>query len=291
MDKDFAEELDQLEYNVNNCNSVLEMKLLYKKAESLEDIFTGNRKTRASILKAEAKQLLEDLKFEVQIHERGKLVLKLLSSDRYFIMNPQAEFKSTCAVIQDCKLIDNNEALEVNYDADFCFSEENVSFKIDQNYGKIDVSASYTIPEGENSVRFTINEPVRFKKSTVNQENIKWYIPIRIFTETPFIVTKVELVVSKETVIDLHSFIGGDEKESYFIAEVGQDFDTKGDYSLQFEVSTTEGSQSTLLGQLINIFVKESSTYFASGKIYVKPIGDEKEYVFVFENKRIVRSE
>jgi len=291
MDKGFTRELDNLEQSVANCNSVLEMKILYQKAESLEEIFTAARKTRASLIKTEITQLLDNLKFEVQSHERGRLVLKLLSSDRYFRMNQQIEFSSSCAVLQDCKLIDNNEALEINYDVDFCFSEDKAALEISQMYNGIDFGAKYVIPDSDNNVRFTINEPVRFKKSAVNPDNIKWFIPLRIFTETAFTVKKVELVVSHESRIDLRSIIGGDEKESYFITEVGQEFDTKGDFSLQFEVAAEQNGQPTLLGQLITIFMEESSTYFAGGKIYVTPKGEDKEYVFVFENKRIVRSE
>jgi hypothetical protein len=290
MDKGFTEELDNLEQNLDNCNSVSEMNLLYQKAESLEEIFTNARKTRASLIKSEITQLLENLKFEVQTHERGRLVLKLLSSDRYFRMDPQLDFNSRCAVLQDHKLIDNNEALEINYDADFCFSEENAGFEIRQNYNGTNLSYDFLIPDGEKSVRFTINEPARFKKSSVNPNNIRWFIPLRIFTETPFTVTKVELVVSHESKINLRSLIGGDEKESYFIADVTQEFNTKGDFSLQFEVAVDQNSQSTFLGHLINIFMEESSTFFAGGKIHIKPDGEDKEYVFVFQNKRIARS-
>lgn len=290
MDRGFTEELDNLEQNVDNCNSVVELDLLYQKAESLEEIFKSARKTRASLIKSEITQLLENLKFEVQTHERGRLVLKLLSSDRYFRMNPQINFNSRCAVLQDHKLIDNNEALEINYDADFCFSEKNAGFEISQSYNGTDLSYDFIIPDGNNNVRFTVNEPVRFKKSSVNPNMIKWFIPIRIYTENVFTVTKIELIVSHESKINLRSLIGGDELESYFIADVAQEFNTKGDFSLQFEVAEDQNSPSTLLGQLINIFMEESSTFFVGGKIHIKPDGEDKEYVFVFQNKRIMRS-
>ena len=95
----------------------------------------------------------------------------------------------------------------------------------------------------------------------------KWYIPIRVFTDKPFRVTKTELVVSHNSKINIRKFIGGDEKEIYVIKDINQKFDGKGDFSLQFEVLKT--ASSSMLELILNIIISESSTFFASGKIFV----------------------
>lgn len=291
MDRDFTTELDNLEDEVENCDRLSDLKLLHEKAVSLEEIFSGARKTRASLIKTEIEQLIEGVKFEIQSHERGRLILMLHTTDRYLMVNKNADFTSSCAVLQDQKIIENGKALEINYDADFCYSEDKASFRINQNYSGTNLGLDFLIPEGENTARFTISEPVRFKRSPIDLDNIRWYIPIRIFTEIPFIITKVELIVTHESIIDIRKFIVGEGKESYFVAEIEEEFDQKGDFSLQFDVPSGQNGNATLIGQLINIFVSESTTYFASGKIYIKPKNEDKEYVFVFENKRIVGSE
>lgn len=289
-DKSFTVELDNLEKSVDDCNSVSELQILYEKANELEKIFTGMRKTRAAIIKTEINQLINNLRFEVQTHEQGRLILKLLSSDRYFNMSSDIDFKSDCAVLQDRKLVNDNQALEINYDADFCYTFEKSNFQILQNYEGQVIQSQFLIPDGENTVRFTINEPVRFRKSSTNPQNIKWYIPIRVFTENEFTVTRVELVVSQQSNLDLRKFIGGDEKESFYITDINQKFSTKGDFSLQFEVGATENGPKSLLGHLINVFMTESTSYFAGGKIFIKPSSGDKELVFIFENKKIIRS-
>lgn len=290
-DRAFTLELQALRKSVATCNNVSDLKTLYTKTIALEEIFTGARKTEASIIKSEINQLLENLRFEVQKHKRGQLVLKLLSSDRYFKMDSEVLFKSDCAILQDHKLMNDDEALEINYDADFCFSVNKASFVISQNYKDTEISTDFLIPDGENTVRFTVNQPIRLKKSSLNPRNLRWYIPMRVFTETDFIVTRVELAVSHNNNVDLASFIRGEEKESFYVADINQTFTAKGDYSLQFEVQTSNAERKSLIGELVNVIMNESSTYFAGGKIFIKPEGEETELVFVFENKRIIRSE
>jgi hypothetical protein len=181
--------------------------------------------------------------------------------------------------------------LEINYDADFCYSIENAEYKVSQTYGSRDVSSNYIVPDGKNTVRLTVNEPIRFKKSPDNPYNSRWYIPLRIFTETGFTVTKVELVVARESNIDLRKLVGGNDKENYSITDVNKHFDGKGDFSLQFDVPSSSGGHLTLVGFLIDVFMTETSKFKAGGKIYVKPDDEDKEYVFNFENKPIIRSE
>lgn len=290
-DREFTAELDNLEALVAECKTVADLDLYFQKAESLEDIFSGNRKSRASLIKSNIEILIDNLKFEVQEHQRGKLMVKLLSSDRYFKLSPELEFNSTCAKIQDFKLVDDGMTLEINYDADFCYSVENAGFKISQTYGSRDVNSHYSIPDGKNTVRLTVNEPVRFKKSPDNPFAIRWYFPIRIFTETGFTVTRVELVVARESTVDLRKIVGGDDKESYYVTDINKHFDGKGDFSLQFDVPSTSGGRLTLIGFLIDVFMTETSTFKAGGKIYVKPDNEDMEFVFNFENKPIIRSE
>jgi hypothetical protein len=290
-DRAFTLELEALRKSVEACNSVPDLKTLRSKTIALEEIFTGTRKTEASIIKSEIEQLLNNLRFEVQKHGRGRLVLKLLSTDRYFKMDSEVLFKSDCAILQDHKLINDDEALEINYDADFCFSVKNANFTISQNYKETEMSTDFLIPDGENTVRFTVNEPIRLKKSSVNPQNLRWYIPMRVFTETDFTVTQVELAVSHENSMDLSQLIRGEEKESFYIAEINQAFTSKGDYSLQFEVQTSDTDRKSLIGQLVNVIMNESSSCFAGGKIFIKPEGEETELVFVFENKKIIKSE
>ncbi|MEA1874695.1 MAG: hypothetical protein U9N51_09765 [Bacteroidota bacterium] len=289
-DRAFTLELKALRKSVGACNRVADLKILRSKTIALEKIFTGSRKTEASIIKSEIEQLLDNLRFEVQKHERGRLVLKLLSSDRYFKMDSEVLFKSDCAILQDHKLINDDEALEINYDADFCFSVKNANFTISQNYKETEISIDFLIPDGENTVRFTVNDPIRLKRSSVNPQNLRWYIPMRVFTETDFTVIRVELAVSHSN-IDLAQFIKGKEKESFYTAEINQAFTAKGDYSLQFEVQTSNADRKSLIGQLVNVIMNESPSYFAGGKIFIKTEGEEPEFIFVFENKRIVRSE
>lgn len=290
-DREFTAELDNLEVAVAECKNVADLELFYQKAESLEDIFSGNRKSRAAIIKSNIEILVDNLKFEVQEHNRGKLIVKLLSSDRYFKLSPELEFNSSCAKLQDFRLVDEGMSLEINYDADFCYSIENAGFKISQTYGSRTLCSQYIVPDGKNTVRLTVNEPVRFKKSPVNPSDVRWYMPLRIFTETGFTVTKVELVVARESSIDLRKFVGGDDKENYSITDVNKHFDGKGDFSLQFDVPSSSGGHLTLVGFLIDVFMTETSTFKAGGKIYVKPDDEDKEYVFNFENKPIIRSE
>lgn len=288
-DKGFTAELDALEEKIDNSSGVSELIMLQKKTQELKNIFTGTRKTRISILEAEINQLLGNLKFEVQKHERGQLVIKLLSSDRYFKMSNDLTFNSDCAVLQDYKLTDDGFSMEINYDADFCYSEESPLFTVKQNYENGDISGKWEIPAGENQVRLTVNEPVRFKSSALNNNSTRWYIPIRVFTDKPFRVTKTELVVSHNSKINIRKFIGGEEKEIYVIKDINQEFGGKGDFSLQFEVPKT--ASSSMLELILNIIISESSTFFASGKIFIVPESEDTEYVFEFENKNIIRIE
>jgi len=290
-DRAFTLELQALRKSVEACNRVSDLKTLRNKTIALEDIFTGTRKTEASIIKSEIDQLLNDLRFEVQTHERGRLVLKLLSSDRYFKMDSDVLFRSNCAILQDYKLVNDDEAIEINYDADFCFSVNKASFMISQNYKDIEISTDFLIPDGKNTVRFTVNEPIRFKKSSLNPRNLRWYIPMRVFTESNFTVTRVELAVSHNNNMDLAQFINGDKKESFYTTEINQAFTAKGDYSLQFEVQASNGDRKSLIGQIVNVIRNESPSFYAGGKIYIKPEGEEAELVFIFENKRIIQSE
>jgi hypothetical protein len=290
-DREFTAELDNLEALVGECKNVADLDLYFQKAESLEKIFSGNRKSRAQLIKSNIEILIENLKFEVQEHTRGKLIIKLLSSDRYFKLSSELEFTSPCAKLQDYKLVDDGMSLEINYDADFCYSIENAGFKISQIYGSSDVRSNYLVPDGKNTVRLTVNEPIRFKKSPDNPYNSRWYIPLRIFTGTGFTVTKVELVVARESTIDLRKLVGGNDKENYSITDVNKHFDGKGDFSLQFDVPSSSGGHLTLIGFLIDVFMTETSKFKAGGKIYVKPDNEDKEYVFNFENKPIIRSE
>jgi hypothetical protein len=290
-DRAFTLELKALRESVETCNRVDDLKTLRSKTIALEDIFTGARKTEASIIKSEIDQLLDDLRFEVQKHERGRLVLKLLSSDRYFKMDSKTLFNSDCAILQDHKLINDDEALEINYDADFCFSVKKANFTISQDYNETEISAVFLVPDGENTVRFTVNDPIRLQRSSVNPQNLRWYIPMRVFTETDFTVTRVELAVTHNDNMDLAQFINGEEKESFYTAEINQAFTAKGDYSLQFEVRATNTDKKSLIGQLVNAIMNEPPSYYAGGKIFIKPEGEETELIFIFENKRILRSE
>ncbi len=286
-DKGFTAELDALEEKINATVSVSELLLLLEKTKSLKAIFSGTRKTRCSLLESEIIQLINNLKFEVQKHERGQITIKLLSSDRYFKMSQDIIFEASCAQIQDSKLIDNGFGLEINYDADFCYSTENPEFRVKQIYDNANITGKWEIPAGANQVRLTVNEPIRYKSSPMNPLSAKWHIPIRVFTENAFTVTKVELIVSHNSKINLRKFIGGEEKESYLIYDINQDFPGKGDYSLQFE-AIERGGQS-MLDQVVTLIINESSTFTAAGKIYIRTKEDNQEFVFEFENKNIIR--
>ncbi len=288
-DKGFTAEIDKIEDGIDNATSISELMILGKKITELKDIFTGTRRSRVLILGSEINQILNNLKYEVQKHERGQIIIKLISSDRYFKISNELSFNAECAVLQDYKVIEDDYTMEINYDADFCYSEEKPFFTISQDYENGPISSRWEIPAGKNQVRLTVNEPIRFKSSNINKNSIKWYVPIRVYTDKPFKVTKVELVVSHNSRINIRKFIGGDEKETYVIKDINQNFKGKGDYSLQFEVPQT--SSSSMLGLILNIIISESSTFYAAGKIYIIPENEETEYVFEFENKNIIRIE
>jgi hypothetical protein len=285
-DKGFTAELDALEEKIQNSVSIAEMQELLDKTKALKEIFGGTRKSRVALFETEINQHLSSLKFEVQKQTRGQIVIKLLSSDRYFKMTSDLVFESSCASLQDKKLIEDGFGLEINYDADFCYSEEKATISVKQNDEELEILGTWDIPDGENQVRLTINEPVRFKSSAINSSSTKWNIPIRVFTDKAFTVTKVEMVVSHDSKINIRQFIGGEDKETYLVKDINQEFKGKGDYSLQFEVPQ---ASSTMLNQLLTLIINESSTFSAGGKIYIKPENEEKEYVFQFEGKKLIR--
>ena len=285
-DKGFTAELDALGGRVDNTVNVDELYRLHSKAIALKEIFTGPRKTRASILESEITQHINNLKFEVQKHDRGQLILKLLSTDRYFEMNSDIIFEAQCAVMQDAKLIDDDFAIEINYDGDFCYSKDKAEFNIQQTYGGRSVLSNYLVPAGENSVRLTVNNPIRVQSPSAYSHDQKWYIPIRVFTDKAFVVKKVELVVTHNSKINIRQAIGGSDKESYIIKEINQKFNGKGDFSLQFEAPI---SNLTKHRPLVNLIINEATSYSAAGKIYIQVEGSEIEYVFEFYNKNVVK--
>ncbi len=288
IDQDFTDELNSLEKQVDNCDLVPELIILHEKTKALENIFTRQRKTKTLIMQSEINQLLNDLKFEVETHQRGKVVLKLHSVDRYFKMSKYIDFESSCATYKDVNLIDDNKALEIIYDADYCYQTMEPTFTVSQNYGEKTITANETIPEGEKNIHFFINTPIRLKKSPVKYGHFKCFVPIRIYTDIPFEVTKIELLVSKERAIDIGNSTGN--KKEFFYTEVGQTFEYKGDYSIQFDISATANSQletNGILSGLLNALLSANNSYYAGGKIYAKIKGEEKEFVYPFYHKKI----
>lgn len=288
MDKGFAAELDKLEKDIDNTNSVFDLITYKDKAHALKSIFSGVRKTRVELLELQATQILANLGYEVISHERGNILLKLSSMGKEFMMQTELVFSSSCAKVFQTRLIGDDNYLNIIYDPDFCNNQEKNSFQISQNYGEITIFSDYEIPPPDDEIRFAVSEPVRLRNlATYYSRHTEWYIPIRVFTDRPFIITKIELTVSRNSRISLRQLITGEDSQSFLQTNINQSINDKGDFMISFKA---DSQLNTGLENFIRQFINDSSSLSASGKIYFRALGEQIEQSLDFEGVKIIES-
>ncbi len=288
MDRGFAAELDKLEKDIDETNSVFDLIVLKDKANALKNIFTGVRKTRVELLELRAIQLLTNLGYETISHERGNILLKLSSMGKEFMMQTELVFSSSCAKVFQTKLIGEDRYLNIIYDPDFCNNQEKNSFRISQNYGEITVFSDYVIPPPDDEIRFAVSEPVRLRSlSTHYSRHTEWHIPLRVFTERAFVVTKIELIVNRSSRISLRQLITGEDSQSFLQTNINKSINDKGDFMISFR---TDSQLNTGFESFIRQIVNDSSSLSASGKIYFRALGEQIEQSIDFEGIRIIES-
>jgi hypothetical protein len=288
MDKGFAVQLDKLEKNIDNTNSVFDLISFKDEAHGLKNIFTGVRKTRVELLELQATQLLANLGYEVISHERGNILLKLSSMGKEFMMQTELVFSSSCAKVFQTRLIGDDNYLNIIYDPDFCNNQEKNTFQISQNYGEITIFSDYEIPPPDDEIRFAVSEPVRLRNlATYNSRHTEWHLPVRVFTDCPFIITKIELTVSRNSRISLRQLITGEDSQSFLQTNINQSIKNKGDFMISFRA---DSQLSTGLENFIRQFVNDFSSLNASGRIYFRAMGEQIEQSIDFEGVKIIES-
>lgn len=284
MDKGLSAELDKLDKDIDETNSVFDLIQYRDKAKSLIKIFTGVRKTRVQLLELKAEQLLLNLSLEAVSHDRGNILLKLNSMGKDFKMQSEVQFNSTCASLFQSKLIGENDFLNIVYDPDFCYGIEKSNFTIFQNYGEYSLFSSFDIPIPDDEIRFAVSEPIRFRSiGTQFNRETEWYIPVRVFSEKQFIVTKVEIVINQANKSRIRQILTGDDGQSYVLATLNQALHDKGDYIIKFSV---KNQMNTNLERLLTQILNDNSLISSSGKIYFRHIGEKTELSIGFEGIR-----
>ncbi len=286
LDKSFTEELNVVEREAETTSSVYDLIILQQKAAALKELFTHARKTRAGIIEAKIEQTISNLKFETVMHERGNLSILLKSGNKTFTLKPDITITSQCAKLLNQSVVDNSTRLQVQYDTDFCSSPSS-SFSVNLSFGNVTIRETYSIPIEEGQVQLAILEPVRIKPTKgPSKETTLWELNLRSFNERGFKVTKVEIVVTRSSGRSLRQLIGGTTQETFVENDINQEFEGKGDFSLQFQVYKRI---STLLENLVNVALSETNAFTASGKIFYIPKGEERERSLEFENIKIVQ--
>lgn len=287
MDKAFTAEIDKLEKDIDNTESVYELISFKEKAKALTGIFTGTRKTKAELLHLRADQLLKNLGLQTLSHDRGSVLVKLSSMGKDFDMESELSFTSSCASLFQSKLVDDAKYLRVIYDPDFCCpTTDQATFSISQNYGEYTLFSIFDIPPPDDEIRFVVSEPISLNVSHSYIKQITDInIPFRVFTDIKFIITKIELVLNRSSKYGLRELLTGSERQSYIHTNHNQKIEKKGDHNIKFSISSVRDSE---LERFLNTFFTNSSSLTASGKIYFRPAGKKQEYSVPFQSINVV---
>lgn len=285
-DKSFGDELSALESDLVKTDDFYEILAIKKRADALAEIFIGTRKARAQILATNAQSYINNLRLEIIKNERGYVILSLKSQNKILKMISEIKFQSDCAYLLNKQLVKDDKNLEIFYEPDDCNSPENNYLNITQVYSGVVVDIKLNVPVSENYVRFQVLQPVRLREYTDDflYKNIEWFIPLKIYTENEFIISKVELSVLSDNKLSLKKLIGADAKQEFFVFDEQIYIDGKGEKTISLK-----SSKSYSINDFFKSFSAETSSFYVSGKVYYIPKGDITAKVYEFYNYRLVK--
>jgi len=211
------------------------------------------------------------------------LYIQLKANGIVYNTNKDIEFESNCAKIASQIFSENENAIFIQYEVDFCsnFEKDFIILKIKEN-GKI-YSKNIKIPDNDKLAKIKLIDNLRLIRDRQgNGTKTFWQIPLRSVNNIPFEIVNIDITVERINQ-RLMSVISRRPNFYHLNQSINQEYVGKKDFVVSIEANKNINELEELLSNLINL----KAEYKASGKIYFKSKDSNASSVYSFENVNV----